>query len=124
MEHSTNKEEISLLKEILKWIKFNSMPQAKIFLNSVLNTEQKKRVYQLSDGKRNIGEIMKILGMKSKGTIPKLLEDLEKTEFRGRNSHWRGGERFKRNFDLEEVGLLELEQNYFDASDNKPESDV
>ena len=86
MEHSTKEEEISLLKEILKWIKFNSMPQAKIFLNSVLNTEQKKRVYQLSDGKRNIGEIMKILGMKSKGTIPKLLEDLEKTEFRGRNS--------------------------------------
>jgi|WetSurMetagenome_2_1015567.scaffolds.fasta_scaffold34024_4 hypothetical protein len=104
MEASTKEEEISLLREILKWIKFSSMPQAKAFLASILDTEQKKTVYQLSDGSKGIVEIGKLTGIKSTSTISNYWKAWEKQNL-GSRIPVVGGERFKRDFDLEELGL-------------------
>ena len=56
---SSENEQILLLKEILKWIRFAGMKQVKEVLASVLDTQQKKLAYQLSDGSRGIVEIEK-----------------------------------------------------------------
>jgi hypothetical protein len=94
-----------VLKEILKWIKFGAMPQVKATLIQTLDSEQKKLVYHLSDGTKGIVEIGKISGIKSTSTIFNYWKLWEKQNL-GRKIPVVGGERFKRDFDLEEFGII------------------
>jgi hypothetical protein len=95
---------IIVLKQILKWVKFGAMPQVKAILVESLDTEQKKLVYQLSDGTRGIVEIGKATGIKSTATISNYWKAWEKQNL-GSKIPVAGGERFRRDFDLEEFGL-------------------
>jgi hypothetical protein len=114
MTKKTENEEDSqtiVLKEILKWIKFGTMPQLKSLLMSILDTDQKRNVYQLSDGKRNIGEIMKLTGIGSNHTIATYWKIWKKQNLGSGIPVAGGGERFKREFNLEEIGLInEMDQ--------------
>ena len=102
--NSQDSEQTRLLTEILKWIKFAGMKEVKEVLNSVLDTDQKKLVYQLSDGSKGMIEVGKAAGISSTATISKYWKSWLKLGL-GENVSVKGGERFRRAFDLEDFGI-------------------
>jgi hypothetical protein len=99
-----NDNQITLLKEILKWIKFAGMKEVKHVLEIELDTDEKKIVYQSSDDTKGTVELAKLIGVKSNKTIDTMWDKWLKMNL-GENIPVRGGERFKRSFDLEELGI-------------------
>jgi hypothetical protein len=99
-----NDEQIRLLREILKWTKFAGMKELKDTIVSVLNTEQKRVVYHLSDGAHKIEEINRLVGISSTRTVFDLWQVWLRLGL-GESIPVRGGSRFKRSFDLEELGI-------------------
>ena len=97
-------EQTQLLREILKWIKFAGMKQVKEELTSVLNTPQKALAYQFSDGSKGIVEVRNATGIASNATISAYWKSWLKLGL-GENVAVKGGERFKRGFDLEDFGM-------------------
>ena len=97
-------EQIRLLREILKWIRFSGMTEVRALLEKTLDDPQKLLVYHLSDGTRGSVEISKITGIKSTGTVTKYWQTWQKQSL-GENVPVQGGVRFKRFFDVEELGL-------------------
>jgi len=104
MQNSAKDDQISLLKEILKWIKFAGMKEVRHVLEIELNTDERKIVYQTSDGTKGTVELAKLIGVKSNKTIDTMWDKWLKMNL-GENIPVRGGERFKRLFDLEELGI-------------------
>jgi hypothetical protein len=98
-------EHIRLLREILKWIRFAGMKEAKTVLTSVLDDPQKILAYHLSDGTRGTVEIAKITGIGSTSTIARYWQTWQNQSL-GENVPVRGGVRFKRSFDIEELGFI------------------
>jgi hypothetical protein len=98
-----NDEQTELLKEILKWIKFAGMKGVKDQLEATLGTDQKKTVYQLSDGSKTIAHINKITGV-SAGSISGYWQKWTQLAL-GQRIAVKGGDRFKRSFDLEDLGI-------------------
>lgn len=97
-------EQTKLLREILKWIRFAGSKEVKSILVTSLNTEQKKLVYQLSDGNHGTVEIAKIVAIGSNATIADMWQTWLKQGL-GESIPVKGGTRFKRSFDLEEFGI-------------------
>lgn len=97
-------EQTKLLREILKWIRFAGMKELKNNLESTLNTEQKKLVYHLSDGTHGIVEIASLAGIGSNSTIADMWEVWSKLGF-GEKIPVKGGQRFKRAFELRDFGI-------------------
>jgi hypothetical protein len=96
--------EVEVLKEILKWIKFSGMKQVKTTLEEVLDTDQKRLAFQLSDRTRTTREVAGLAGFGSKTTIA----DMWKVWYRlglGETVSVRGGDRFMRSFDLTDLGI-------------------
>lgn len=58
-----NSEEVVLLREILKWIRFSGIKEVRAVLMNALDTEQKRMIYHLSDGKRGSVEISKAVNV-------------------------------------------------------------
>lgn len=96
--------ELSVLKEILRWVKFSGMKEVKTILTSALDSDQKRIVYQMSDGSKGIIEIGKAVGIKSTATIFKFWKQWTKLGL-GESVRVPGGQRFKRSFDLEDFGF-------------------
>jgi hypothetical protein len=107
MENSAKDDEISLLKEILKWLKFAGMKEVKAVLTSELDSDQKKLVYQLSDGTKTNAEINKISGV-STGSISGYWKKWLKLGL-GETKAVTGGDRFVRAFDLGDFGITVLQ---------------
>ena len=101
---SQNNEQTEMLKEILKWIKVSSFNQVKDGLNSILDTDSKKLIYQLSDGQLTSIEIIK-KAKTSSATIAKYWNQWPKLGL-GKPVSTEGRKRFKRSFDLEDFDLL------------------
>jgi hypothetical protein len=97
-------EQIRLLNEILKWIRFSGLKEVKGVLASALDTDQKKIVYQLSDGSKGIVEIGKAAGISSTATISRYWKSWARLGL-GDYLAVKGGDRFKRAFDLEDLGI-------------------
>ena len=97
-------EQTKLLREILKWIKFAGMKAVKEVLNSALDTDQKKLAYQLSDGDSGMTEVCKATEIASTSTISRYWKSWQKLGL-GESISVKGGERFKRVFDLEDFGI-------------------
>lgn len=104
MENAAKEDQISLLKEILKWIKFAGMQQVKASLIATLNTDEKKQVYKLSDGKLTNAQINKLTGV-SAGSISGYWKKWAK-EGLGEKKSVMGGERFVRSFDLDDFDII------------------
>jgi len=104
MENSTKDDEISLLKEILKWLRFAGMKEVKAVLTSELDTDQKKQVYHLSDGTMSNAEINQATGV-SAGSISGYWKKWTKLAL-GEKKPVAGGDRFVRAFDLEDFGII------------------
>lgn len=110
---SENEPEITLkdlhndLTELIKWTKVSSYNQVKEFLNSILDTNAKKTVYQLSDGKIGSTEIVNKAKVSEK-SVSKYWNQWPKLGI-GESRAVPGGKRFKRSFDLEDFELMSKE---------------
>jgi hypothetical protein len=102
--NAQDNEQTQLLREILKWIRFAGMKGVKEQLDSALETDQKKTVYQLSDGSKGIIEIGKVAGIPGTSTIFRYWKSWSKLGL-GDYIAVKGGDRFKRFFDLEDLGI-------------------
>jgi len=102
VEHQTN-EQTEILREILKWIKFAGAKEVKNVLVSVLDTEQKRLIYHLSDGNRGSLEIAKAAG--TSDTTVRRYWALWIRQGIVESLRVRGGERYKKSFELEDFGI-------------------
>ncbi len=96
-------EQVKIPREILKWTKFSGMKGVKEVLDSAVNIDQKKIVYQLSDGSKG-GEEIGQLAKCSDKTVRNYWKAWLKQSL-GHTVSVRGGDRFKRDFDLEDFGI-------------------
>jgi predicted ArsR family transcriptional regulator len=60
---------IELLEELVKWQRLIAFDQVRSRLESVLDTDKKKAIYELSDGQTTIKEICNAVGVKSTAII-------------------------------------------------------
>jgi transposase len=97
-----NKEIIPILKEILKWTKFNTM-RLRDILSEELKTKEDKLIYEYSNGERSMREVGRLAGV-SHATVQKcwnrwvqlgIIEPVEK---------YRGG-RCRKLCSLKELGI-------------------
>ena len=97
-------EILAVLKEILKWTRFSGQENARLELRRVLDTDQKRLIYHLSDGERTSTLIASMSGV-SDFTVRRYWSDWNK---RGivESLRVRGGTRFKKSFELEDLGLM------------------
>lgn len=120
-QYLDNNEEIkNILKEILKWTKFQGMQKIKQVLETALNTDTKKLVYELSDGISS-PKIAKIAGADS-STVRDYWRDwaiLGIVEI-----HPEYKRRYRRIFSLKEVGIEVPEvKEKTEAQEEKPEGE-
>jgi hypothetical protein len=97
-------EQTKILREILKWTRFAGMPQVKAVLEETLNSPEKKHAFQLSDGTHGTIEVGKLSAVGSKDKVAGLWKAWLKQGL-GETVSVKGGDRFKRAFDLEELGI-------------------
>ncbi len=97
-------EQTEILREMLKWIKVSSYREVKDFLNSILDSDTKKLIYQYSDGNHGSTEVVKS-SKSSAQTVSNCWKDWKKLGI-GETIKVPGGDRFKRTFDLTDFGLL------------------
>lgn len=93
-----------LLREILKWTKFAGMNQVQSVLETTLNTPEKKLAYQLSDGTQASTRIAELSKVGSDFKVRSLWKEWRRKGL-GDTVSVRGGDRFKRTFDLEDFGI-------------------
>jgi len=103
MEATAKDDQISILKEILKWIRFTGMNQVRAVLETELKTDADKLIYQHSDGKHGTVELGKLAGL-SNAAVHDRWASWTKMGL-GESIAARGGSRFKRSFDLEDFGI-------------------
>ncbi len=96
-------DQTELLREMVKWLRFSGMKQVKDTLHSILNTDEKKLAFHLSDGK-NTSTIIST----STGINQPAVSELWKTWLAlglGEAISASGGSRFKKSFDLKMFGI-------------------
>ncbi|MCK4443486.1 MAG: helix-turn-helix domain-containing protein [Thermoplasmata archaeon] len=90
-----------ILREILKWTKFQGMQNVKQVLENTLDTDAKKLIYHLSDG-RSSPDIAAIAGVTST-TVRQYWKDWSAIGIVGLHPDYK--KRFHRVFSLELVGI-------------------
>jgi hypothetical protein len=98
----TNRVE-ELLSEILKWTRFMGAKEVRTALASTLDTEQKLLIYHLSDGNRGSVEIAG-LAKTSDRTVRRYWESWARVGIVDAVKV-RGGDRYKKSFDVEDFGM-------------------
>ncbi len=93
---------VEILEELLKWTRFSSLPGVRKTLLDILPTDEHKIAYQYSDGKGS-EEVAKFTGVGS-ASIQRWWKVWIKARIADPMSVQRG-ERAKRIFSLEEVGI-------------------
>lgn len=58
----TDIETNKLLKEILRWMKFQSYPQVKRIIEETLDTPVKKKIYELANGQNSLRKAAELAG--------------------------------------------------------------
>ena len=94
---------IELLQEMLKWVKFAGAREVRTVLMNILDTEQKRLIYHLSDGEHGSVEIGKAANV-SDSTIRRCWESWVRLGIVEPLSV-RGGVRYKKSFQLEDFGF-------------------
>lgn len=122
MSVQTNPE-LEVLKEILKWTRFSGIKQVKATLEEVLDSDQKRLAYQLSDRTRTTREVAALATGGGKTTI----ENWWKYWYRlglGETVSVRGGDRFMRSFDLTDFGISFPKQKFSPKPDKPDDGEV
>jgi len=96
-------DQIALLREIVKWLRFAGMKEVKTVLTSALDTEQKKLVYHLSDGGKSSLDIAQQSGV-SDFTVRNYWKQWSKLGIVEAIKVGRG-DRYVKTFDLEDFGI-------------------
>lgn len=96
-------EQIPLLKEIIKWLRFSGVKHVREALSSILDDDSKKLAYHFSNGIKTTREIAKISGM-GKDAVNKLWKDCYLLGL-GEQMSASGGSRFKKSFELKDFGI-------------------
>src|SRR3990170_2259804 len=96
-------ELIEVMREILKWTKFAGAGEVRNILTSALDTEQKRLIYHLSDGKKGSVEIAKATNA-GDSTVRRYWEIWARQGI-VEPIKVQGGMRFRKSFDLEDFGL-------------------
>lgn len=94
---------IDVCKEILMWVKFSNIGKVKEVLETVLDDDQKKLAYDLSDGENGTVTIGNMSGV-SHGTIANWWASWNKLGI-VEPIGVRGGTRYKKLFDLRDFGI-------------------
>lgn len=102
MEHQAS-EQTQILKEILKWIKFAGAKEVKSVLLATLDSEQKRLIYHLSDGDKGSLEIAEAAGISDR-TVRRFWASWARNGI-VETLRVRGGERYKKSFELEDFGI-------------------
>jgi len=93
------------LRELLVWTKFAGMKDVKPVLQSHLDTNVKKQIYSLSDGKNSSYEIARIIGNESvRRSISNYWQEWDKANL-GELIPATGGKRFKGSFNLVDFSI-------------------
>ena len=113
-----DEELLSTVKEILKWVRFSGLENVRSELARVLDNDQKRLVYHLSDGKLTSAEIAQKTNI---------------SDFTVRNywSQWyrrgivealsvRGGTRYMKSFELDDFGLIVPDVSVLKAKEVPP----
>ena len=99
-----NEEEIiRILKEILKWTRFSALKEVAIVLNTTLNTDSKILIYHYSNGELGTIEIGKLAKVNEK-TVRNYWSSWARLGI-VESFRVRGGDRYKKSFDLEDFGI-------------------
>ena len=101
---STEDKILQTLQELLKWTKVSSYNDIKKMLESVLDAENKKVIYHLSNGENSTDQIVE-KGKVAAGSVSKYWREWEKIGI-GEQIPVKRGMRFKHSFDLGDFGLL------------------
>jgi hypothetical protein len=95
---------IELLQEMLKWVKFAGAREVRTVLMNILDTEQKRLIYHLSDGERGSVEIGKTVNA-SDSTVRRCWDSWMRLGIVEPLSV-RGGIRYKKSFEMEDFGFI------------------
>lgn len=90
------------LKEILKWLKVSSLRQVRETLEMELNTYEKKRIYELTDGKKSQKQIGTLVGI-SRRSVSYYWQKWQGLGILVSSEHRKG--RMKKIISLSEVGI-------------------
>ncbi len=104
MSKENNDQIIELLKELVKWTKFQAWGKVKDVLLGVLDDDEKKRIYHLSDGKQSSRKIAENVSV-SRSTIVKYWNDWANSNIVEPIPVKGGGLRYKNMFNLEDFGI-------------------
>jgi len=98
----SGEETVELLREILKWIKFDGIQRVKSTLTDVLQKDVEKIIYESSDGRSSI-DVSKLAGISHQTVVNywKKWSRLGLVEA----ERAKGGTRYKRVFSLEDFGI-------------------
>lgn len=103
MNKENNDQLIELLKELVKWTKFQAWGKVKEVLINVLNEDEKRKIYHLSNGENSSRDIAEIVSV-SRSTILKYWNDWAKFNIVEPISVQRGN-RYKKMFNLDDFGI-------------------
>lgn len=92
------------LRELITWAKFSGIKEVKPVLELKLDSDLKRRVYHLSDGKNSIRDIAKLTNDIAFKSVANYWQEWEKTGL-GLYKVVNGFNRFKRSFDLKDFGI-------------------
>lgn len=63
LSEATGQEITKLLRELVRWSKFETIPKLRTILEQNLPGEKEKMIYELSDGQRSTRDIAKLTGV-------------------------------------------------------------
>jgi DNA-binding MarR family transcriptional regulator len=112
---------IELLREILKWTRFEGIQKARDTLETLLKTDIEKIIYQNSDG-RTSREIAQLVGT----SHPTVIRHWKRWSVYGivEEVRSRGGSRYKRVFSLPDFGIeVPQTERRADSSENNERID-
>jgi len=106
MDGQSEKELLALVKEMLKWIRFQAQPVAKSRLEDALPESVHRRLYQALDGKRTQGQLAESLKT-SQPTVSHLISSWVRLGIVEEDSPGR----YTKSFDLNTLGVnLDVEE--------------
>ncbi|MFY9300029.1 MAG: hypothetical protein WAO91_02405 [Candidatus Nitrosotenuis sp.] len=101
---SEDMEQTKLLRDILKWIKFTGMKQVRETLTAILDSDDKRLAYHLSDGKKTARDIEKITKL-GKAKVQNLWKECYLAGLGEQIPTQGGGSRFSKSFELKDFGI-------------------
>jgi hypothetical protein len=96
-------ELIAIMREMLKWTKFAGTKEVRNVLTSVLDSEQKRLIYHLSDGNNGTVQIAEAADVNAE-TVRRYWISWSRQGIVD-SIKVQGGQRYKKSFDLEDFGI-------------------